>query len=145
MKTIYNILSLFCLLLTLTSCPKEPIFYGVIVNNKTNTNKLKMFINQQNPGDSLLPFTEDDFKSSAEGFNHGNSGVSFRVCIHEVRGIRDCIESQPEKKIYLFVFDTDTLAAYDYLYIRATKKYRDRVEIPYTMATNDANLIIDYP
>lgn len=145
MKTNYITVSLIVLLLTLTSCPKEPIFYGVMVNNKANTDKLKMFINLQNPGDSLLPLSEDDFNSNVEDFKYGNSGVFFRVCIHKIRGICNCIESQPEKKIYLFVFDTDTLAAYDYGYIRANKKYRDRVEIPSTKATNNANLIIDYP
>lgn len=145
MKRIYNILFFLCLLLTLTSCPKEPMFYVLIVNNKTNNEKLKMFIDQDKPGDSLLPASENDFRSNILGFTHDNTAVSFRVCIHEIRGIRDCIESQPEKKIYLFVFDTDTLAAYNYSEIRAKKKYRDRVEIPSTMATNDANLVIDYP
>lgn len=39
----------------------------------------------------------------------------------------------------------DTLADYDYSVIRDEKKYKDRIEIPYTMAANDANLIIEYP
>jgi hypothetical protein len=135
---------LFSLLLLLSSCPKEPMWYAIFVSNPRKLEKLKMFIHQDYPGDSLLPVDKDKFNINLETF-HNEYPSSFRTCIHKVRGIRDCIESQPEKKIYMFIFDADTLAAYDYNVIRERKMYKDRVEIPYTMATNDADLKIDYP
>jgi hypothetical protein len=139
-----KILSLFPLMLLLTACPKEPLFYIVAVENSTKLEGLKLFINEYNPGDSLLPFDRDNFIISLKKFDTAYPYTA-RVCQNQIRGIRDCIESQPEQKIYVFVFDADTLAAYDYSVIRDEKKYKDRIEIPYTMATNDANLIIEYP
>jgi hypothetical protein len=138
-----NTALLLSLLLLLTSCPREPFFYAIIVRNPNKIENLKIFIHLNSPGDSLLPSDNDKFNAGLWKFDTG--GAAFRVCRNEIRGICDCIESQPEKKIYMFVFDADTLAAYDYAVIRDKKKYKDRVEIPYTLATNDANLIIEYP
>lgn len=139
----FNILILSILLL-LTSCPKEPMWYNVFVRNTDKIDNLKMFIHQNNPGDSLLPMNENNFSVGLKKFNIDYS-TAFRICIHEVRGIRDCIASQPEQKIYIFIFDSDTVDAYDYSIIREEKKYKDRIEVPYTMASNDADLIIEYP
>jgi hypothetical protein len=132
-----NIL-LLLLLLFLTACPKEPIFYSIFIRNP------KIFIHQNSPGDPLLPNDKKLFLNGLHKFNVEYS-TGFGVCMNEIRGIRECIESQPEKKIYVFVFSEDTLAAYDYEVVRDEKKYIDRIEIPYTMATNDANLVIAYP
>ncbi|HRP91127.1 MAG TPA: hypothetical protein PKX92_13940 [Edaphocola sp.] len=116
----------------------------VLIYNKNNQTGLKAFMNESFPGDSILPMNQSEFKLNLSKLEI-NGGASFRICMGEGKGIKDCIESQPEKKIYLFIFDADTLAAYDYSVIRDEKKYKDRIEIPYTMATNDANLIINYP
>lgn len=141
---INNILFL-SLLLLLTSCPnKEPMWYNIFVSNSDKIDDLKIFIHQNNPGDSLLPINKGVFSTSLKNFNTDYS-TAFRICIHEIRGIRDCIRSQPEQKIYVFVFEADTLDAYDYDVIREKKKYKDRIEIHYSMATNDADLTIEYP
>lgn len=138
-----NILLLSFLLL-LTSCPKEPMWYNIFVRNSDMDDKLKIFLHQNSPGDSLLPIDKTDFSLFLKNFNTDHS-TAFRICKHEIRGIRECIESQPAQKIFIFIFDTDTLDTYDYAVIRDEKKYKDRIEIPYTMATNDADLIIEYP
>ncbi|MEO6682036.1 MAG: hypothetical protein ABIN48_04350 [Ginsengibacter sp.] len=131
-------------LIFLTACPKEPIWYNIFVINTTQSNHLKIFINPENPGDSLLPLDKKIFDTGLKNFNAEHS-TSFRICMHKIRGIRDCIESQPGQKIFLFVFDADTLATYDYSIIREEKRYKERVEIPYTMATNRSDLRIEYP
>lgn len=92
----------------------------------------------------MLPENSQQFNKGLKKLNVEYS-TSFRICPHKIRGIRDCIESQTNKKIHLFIFDSDTLDTYDYSVIRSEKKYKDRIEIPYTMAVNDSNLIIEYP
>lgn len=132
------------LLIFLTACPKQPIWYNIFVRNTAQANYLKIFMNTENPGDSLLPVDKKNFDTGLKNFNAEHS-TSFRICMQKIRGIRDCIESQPGQKIYLFIFDVDTLAAYGYSIIRDEKKYKNRIEIPHTMATNISDLIIEYP
>lgn len=139
-----KLLILLPLILTLTSCPKEPMWYSLKINNSQNQTGLKVFCHQNNPGDSLLPISETDFGLGLSNL-YIEGGAALRICVGEIRGIRDCIASQPEQKIYVFIFDSDTVDAYDYSIIREEKKYKDRIEVPYTMASNDADLIIEYP
>lgn len=139
----YSILFL-SLSIFLIACPKEPVWYNIFVRNTAQADHLKVFMNPGNPGDSLLPADNKNFEIGLKKFNAEYS-TSFRICIHKIRGIRDCIESQPGKKIYLFILDSDTLTRYGYSVVRVEKKYKDRIEIPATIATNTSDLIIDYP
>jgi hypothetical protein len=132
------------LLIFLTACPKEPIWYNIFVRNTAQAEHLKIFLSPDSPGDSLLPMAKKDLEIGLKKFNVEHP-TSFRICMHKIRGIRDCIESQPEQKIYLFILDSDTFAKYDYSVIREEKKYKDRIEVPATMATNNSDLIINYP
>src|SRR5690606_27884656 len=88
-----------------------------------------------------LPVVDKDESEARLKTLNINGGTSFRTCIGEIRSIRDYIESQPNQKIYVFVPDADTFAAYDYSVIRNGEKYKGRIEVPYLMATNNANLI----
>src|SRR5690606_15737238 len=66
-------------LLSLTSCPKEPMWYVLIIKNTNNQNGLKAFVNEYNPGDSVLPIHIDDFNLHLSEL-YLNGGASFRTC-----------------------------------------------------------------
>lgn len=75
------LLLLFLLMLSLTSCPKEPMWYVLMIKNKNNQEGLKVFCNGYNAGDSLLPFNKDDFDSRLKTLTINGGALRFALVL----------------------------------------------------------------
>lgn len=84
---------------------------------------LVAFLNRENPGDSNLTTDLDYFTLNSSPFPHLNAkrepgGIAaYFVCAwsdnpYDAHTIRECIDFQPAKRIYYFVFDPDTIDYY---------------------------------